>query len=124
MITNVKIVGVNVADQERALRFYVDKLGFSHVTDQPMGDGPNSRWIEVLPPDGQTRLVLWTPPGQEDRVGTFAGVVFTCDDVRGTYEELRDRGVEFTAEPKEESWGVAAQFKDSEGNTFVLSSQT
>jgi catechol 2,3-dioxygenase-like lactoylglutathione lyase family enzyme len=124
VITNVKIVGVNVADQERALRFYVDKLGFENVTDQPMGDGPNSRWIEVLPPDGQTRLVLWTPPGHEDRVGTFAGVVFTCEDVQGTYEELRDRGVEFTAEPKAESWGVAAQFKDSEGNTFVLSSQT
>ena len=53
--------------------------------------------------------------------GTFSGVVFECDDIRTTYEELRDRGVEFTEEPTLQSWGgIQAQFKEQDGNGFVL----
>ena len=75
----------------------------------------------MAPAGAETVLVPFTPPGLEDRVGTFSGVVFECDDIRTTYEELRNRGVEFTEEPTLQSWGgIQAQFKDQDGNGFVL----
>jgi predicted enzyme related to lactoylglutathione lyase len=89
------------------------------LTDQPMG--PGQRWIEVRPPKGDAGFALFTPPGHEDRVGTFTGVSMECDDVQKTYEELSAKGVEFAKPPKTESWGVAAILKDSEGNQIVLS---
>jgi predicted enzyme related to lactoylglutathione lyase len=60
---------------------------------------------------------------QENRVGTFFNGAFSCDNLAKTYEQLKGRGVEFTQEPKQEPWGSFAQFKDSEGNTFVLGSK-
>ena len=74
----------------------------------------------MAPAGAETHLVLLKPPGLEDRIGTFAGVVFECDDIRATYEELWDRGVELTEEPSEQPWGMWAQFKDVDGNGFVL----
>lgn len=118
MINSVKLVGVNVKDQDRALDFYTNVLGFKLLTDKPMG--PNARWIEVSPPGAETHLALWTPPGLEDRIGTFSGVVFRCDDIKATYEELRERGVKFTEEPRDQPGGTMAQFVDPDGNTFVL----
>ena len=118
MITKARTVGVYVSDQDRALDFYVDKLGFEKRTDEPMG--PEARWIEVAPAGAETVLVLFTPPGQEDRIGSFSNVVFECDDIETTYRELRGRGVEFTEEPSEQPWGMWAQFKDVDGNEFGL----
>lgn len=118
MITSVKLVGVNVSDQERALDFYTNTLGFKIITNEPMG--PNARWIEVSPPGAETHLALWTPPGLEDRIGTFSGIVFRCKDIQATYEELCKRGVEFTEEPRDQPGGTMAQFRDPDGNTFVL----
>ena len=83
--------------------------------------GPGQRWIEVRPAKGETGLALFTPPGQEDRIGTFTGLSVECDDVEKTYEELQARGVEFAKPPKKESWGTSAIMKDSEGNQIVLS---
>jgi predicted enzyme related to lactoylglutathione lyase len=120
MIKRIKFVGVPVKDQDRALAFWKDKMGFRVVTDQPMG--PGMRWIELGVPGGQTGVALFTPPGHEERVGSFSGLSFGCDDVERTYKELSERGVEFAQAPKRESWGTSAIFKDSEGNTFVLGS--
>jgi predicted enzyme related to lactoylglutathione lyase len=120
MITQVKLVGICVGDQQRALEFYTKKLGFEVRTDQPMG--PGARWIEVAPPGAETGLALWTPPGLEDRIGTFSQVVFRCVDVQATYEQLKARGVEFRQEPKAQPGGVMAQFADPDGNLFVLTS--
>jgi predicted enzyme related to lactoylglutathione lyase len=119
MIRSIKFVSIPVRDQDRALRFYVDTLGFTLVTDQPMG--PGQRWVEVRAPKAQTGVTLFTPPGQEDRIGTFTGVSLECDDVQRTYEELSAKGVEFAKAPKAEPWGVMAVMKDSEGNQIVLS---
>jgi predicted enzyme related to lactoylglutathione lyase len=119
MIRKIKFSGIPVRDQDRALEFYVKTLGFTLLTDQPMG--PGQRWIEVRPPKGDTGLALFTAPGQEDRVGTFTGISMECDDVQKTYEELSAKGVEFAKPPTAESWGVMAIMKDSEGNQFVLS---
>ena len=118
MITKASTVGVYVSDQDRALDFYLNALRFEKRRDEPMG--PEARWIEVAPAGAETRLVLFTPPGQEDRIGTFSNIVLECDDIHVTYEELRDRGVEFTAEPSEQPWGMWAQFKDQDGNEFGL----
>ncbi len=120
MIRKLKFSSIPVRDQDRALDFYVNVLGFTLQTDQPMG--PGLRWIEVRPPRGETGIALFTPPGLEDRVGAFTGISFECDDVQKTFEELSARGVEFAKPPKAESWGVSAIMKDSEGNQIVLSS--
>lgn len=122
MITHAATIGVYVSDQQRALDFYVGKLGFEVRRDEPMS--PEARWIEVAPPGAQTALVPFTPPGLEDRIGTFASVVFDCDDIQATYEELRGRGVEFVEPPAMQPWGmIMAQFKDIDGNQFVLVQQ-
>ena len=120
MIRKMKFTSIPVRDQDRALEFYVGILGFTLLTDQPMG--PGQRWVEVRPPKGETGLALFTPPGLEDRIGTFTGISLDCDDVQKTYDELCAKGVEFEKPPKTESWGVAAIMKDSEGNQIVLSS--
>jgi predicted enzyme related to lactoylglutathione lyase len=122
MITNVKLVGVCVRDQQKALDFYTQKLGFTLVADIPMGD--SLRWIEVSPPGAETHLALFTPQGLEDRIGSFANIVFTCEDVQATFEALRERGVIFKQDLKVESWGTSAMFIDQDGNQFVLSSKT
>lgn len=121
MITQVKFVGIPVKDQDRALTFYREKLGFKVATDQPMGDG--QRWIELRIGSAETRVVLFTPQGQEDRVGTFFNGSLQTDNVQKTFEELKAKGVEFLHEPKTEPWGTFTIFKDSEGNQFVLGSK-
>ncbi len=119
MIKNIKLISIPVANQNRALAFYTDKLGFTIITDQPFGGG--QRWIELRIPKADTRVALFTPPGQEDRIGTHSGISFNCDDVVATYQELTARGVVFEAPPDKQPWGTFAQFKDTEGNSFVLS---
>lgn len=120
MIRKIKFISIPVRDQDRALDFYMNTLGFSLVTDQAMG--PGQRWIELRPPRGETGVALFTPPGQEDRVGTFLGASFDCDDVEKTYAELTAKGVEFSKPPQKQPWGTMAIMKDSEGNQIVLGS--
>ena len=122
MITSVKFVSVPVSDQDRALSFYTEKLGFKVATDQQMGAG--QRWVELqVGGMAATRLVLFTPEGHEDRIGTVFNGAFACDDVEKTYAELKGRGVEFVAEPKHEPWGTIAFLKDPDGNQIALSSR-
>ena len=120
MIKQLKFAGIAVRDQDAALAFWTGKVGFSVATDQPMGD--SQRWIELRIPGAQTGIVLFTPEGHEDRVGTFFNGSFACDDVDYTYRQMKDRGVEFEGPPEKQPWGTFAKFKDPEGNTFVLSS--
>ena len=107
MITRVSSVGVQAGDLDRAIDFYVEKLGFEKRRDQPMG--PDARWVEVAPAGAETVVVPFTP-----------GLVFACDDLQATFEELRGRGVQFTEEPSEQSWGRWAQFRDPPGNEHGL----
>jgi predicted enzyme related to lactoylglutathione lyase len=119
MIRKIKFISIPVRDQDRALDFYVSKLGFQLVTDQPMG--PGQRWIEIRPAKGETGIALYTAPGHESRVGTFSGASFECDDVQKTYDELSGKGVTFAKPPEKQPWGTTAILKDSEGNEIVLS---
>ena len=120
VITHVKFVGIPTRDQERALKFYTEALGFAVATDQPFND--KQRWIELRIGHSPTRVVLFTPDGHEDRIGTFFNGSIACDDVEATYRQLRARGVEFVQEPQQQPWGTFAMFKDPDGNQFVLSS--
>jgi len=122
MIKAIKFVSIPVKDQDRALEFYTTALGFGIVTDQPMGPG-QQRWIELKVPGAESKVVLFTPDGHEDRIGTFQGVTFMADDVAKTHGELVGRGVEFAQPPTTQPWGTFAIFKDIDGNQFVLSSK-
>ncbi len=122
MIRNIKFVNIPVADQTRALLFYTEKLGFKIATDQEMGPG-GQRWIELKIPGAETAVSLFTPTGHEDRVGTFVPLSFSSDDVEKTYEEMKSRGVKFSAPPKKEPWGTSVIFEDSEGNKLHIGSR-
>lgn len=121
MIKAIKFASVPVSDQDRALEFYTEKLGFRVATDQPFDE--HQRWIELAIPKAETKLVLFTPIGQEDRIGGFSNITFVADDVPATYELLKARGVEFVQEPQAADWGTAAVFKDPDDNQFVLSTK-
>ncbi|MFN8580952.1 MAG: VOC family protein [Gemmatimonadaceae bacterium] len=121
MIRGLKFASIPVSDQERSLAFYTRQLGFAIATDQPFGDG--RRWIELKIPGAETRVVLFTPDGHEDRIGTFQGLSFWTDDVKQTYEALSARGVQFQGPVQTEHWGSSAIFLDPDGNSFVLSSR-
>ena len=121
MIKGIKFVGVPVRDQDRALEFYTKKLGFAVLTDQPFND--TQRWIELRIPGAESGIVLFTPEGQEDRIGTFQGISFWTNNVQKTYDDLSSRGVEFVGPPTTADWGSSAIFKDHDGNQFVVGSK-
>ena len=122
LLKHLKFASVPVGDQDRALGFYTEKLGFQVATDQPFHG--KQRWIELRIPGADTRIVLFTSEGQEDRVGTFTGLSFQTDDVDAAYQIYSSRGVEFLGPPRKEPWGSFAMAKDPDGNTFVISSKT
>ena len=118
MITHLKFVGIPTRDQDRAVAFYTEKLGFKVVTDQPMG--PTQRWIELRIGASESRVVLFTPEGHEARIGTFFNGSFACDNVEKTYEELTARGVEFSEPPNQMPYGIDSGFRDPSGNSIRL----
>ena len=120
MDIRVKLVSIPVADQQRSVDFFTEKLGFRVTTDQPMG--PGARWIELTPPGGGVRVVPYVYPAGERQPGGFGGPVFTCSDVEAAYHELVSRGVEFAQPYREESWGASCVFRDPDGNMFALTS--
>jgi len=120
MIKQIKFVSIPVADQNRALDFYTEKLGFTIITDQPFDE--KQRWIELRVPKAERLVMLFTHYGDEKRVGTFMNMSYSCDDIQETYKMLKARGVEFEGSPQKQPWGTYAIFKDSEGNRFVVGS--
>lgn len=118
MITQIKFVSIPVKDQDRSLDFFTSKLGFKVATDQAMG--PGQRWIELKIAGAETKVVLYTPPGQESRIGGFVPLAFQCDNVEKTAAELKAKGVQFAQEPKTEKWGTSAIILDPDGNQYVL----
>ena len=121
MLKMIKFVSLAVSDQARSLAFFTEKLGFKVATDQPFDE--HQRWIELKIPGAETRLVLFTPQGHEDRIGSFTGISFESDDVESTYRLLSQRAVQFTGEPNKADWGTSAIMLDPDGNQFVISSK-
>jgi predicted enzyme related to lactoylglutathione lyase len=134
MITHIANVNVFVHDQDEALAFYTQKLGLELRSDVTLPDMGAFRWLTVGPagqPD--VAFVLMAIPGPpvyepettaavRDLVGKGAiGAYFLAtDDCQATYEELRERGVEFQMEPTDMPYGIDAAFRDPSGNHFRL----
>jgi len=121
MITNVKFVSVPTSDQDRALKFWTERVGFQVATDQPFND--KQRWIELRIGSSETRVVLFVFDEQGLKPGMLFNGALACDNVERTYDELAARGVEFLSPPQKQPWGTFAMFKDLDGNQFVLSSR-
>jgi uncharacterized glyoxalase superfamily protein PhnB len=123
-----------VHDQDEALAFYTDKLGFEVRSDVTMPELGDFRWLTVGPagqPDvAITLMAIPGPPVMDDETAEqvrtlmakgFAGTVFlTTEDCQASYEELKARGVEFTEEPEERPYGIDSGFRDPSGNSFRL----
>ena len=112
---SITVVSIPVADQERALRFYADTLGFEVVADAPFA---GLRWLQLSPPAGgpSISLVTWferMPPGSAQ------GLVLETDDVHRDHAELLARGVE-ASEPVEAFYGTYAELRDPDGNSWLL----
>ena len=118
MIKRIKFIGIPVLNQDRALAFYTEKLGFKVFTDQAFNE--KQRWIELTIPGAATSVVLFTPEGQEDRVGTFLNSSWEVDDVVKTFQDLSSKGVEFAGPPQDQPWGTFVIMKDSERNLICL----
>jgi catechol 2,3-dioxygenase-like lactoylglutathione lyase family enzyme len=123
-----------VHDQDEALAFYTDKVGLELRDDVTVPELGNFRWVTVGPagqPD--ISIVLMAIPGPpvmdtgtadtvRELMGKgFAGTVFlTTDDLKASFEELKERGVEFTEEPHEQPYGLDSAFRDPSGNSLRL----
>ncbi|WP_411091425.1 VOC family protein [Streptomyces sp. 049-1] len=130
MIKGLAISTVWVLDQERAKRFYTEKLGLEVRTDMTMGEG-GMRWLTVgspNQPDVELTLMLPSGPAMDPESaemirklvakGALGAGVLTTDDIHGDYKKLKDRGVEFLQEPQERPYGTEALFRDDSGNWF------
>jgi catechol 2,3-dioxygenase-like lactoylglutathione lyase family enzyme len=132
MIRKMSHATIFVKNQDDALKFYRDKLGFQVHTDAMVGE--DFRWLTVNAPDqSDFEIILMEPKagmlmdeataGQLRAImekGVLGAGAFHTDDCRGTYAELKAKGVEFISEPAERFYGVEAVFKDDSGNWFSL----
>jgi catechol 2,3-dioxygenase-like lactoylglutathione lyase family enzyme len=132
MIKKMSHATIYVTNQDEALRFYTEKLGFKVHTDATMDGG--FRWLTLaLDTQPEMEFVLMEPQAgmmmDEETAaqlralvgkGVMGAGVFDTDDVQATYEELKARGVEFMAPPAERPYGIEALFKDNSGNWFSL----
>ncbi len=123
-----------VHDQDEALAFYTEKLGFEVQADVTLSEMDGFRWLTVGPPNQEdVSIVLMAIPGapvMDEETGDqvrdlmakgFAGTVFlTTEDCQASYEELRARGVEFTEAPEKRPYGIDSGFRDPSGNSFRL----
>lgn len=120
-ISHLSVVTVNVSDQDAALRYYTECIGFEKRTDAPMGEG--LRWLTVAPAGAATAVVLARGFGEGGApLGTNTGLVLETDDIDAAYQELSGRGVRFTKQPAREFFGGWAEFVDQDGNIFGLHS--
>jgi len=118
-ITKVGRVIVPVSDQDEAIAFYTNTLGFSLVADVPFGEG--DRWVEVGPPGGGAAIAL-TPPQGEYRPGRMTGIALESPDPRADQAELQAQGVDVDAELMGGDGTVPLLFffRDRDGNQLMI----
>jgi catechol 2,3-dioxygenase-like lactoylglutathione lyase family enzyme len=134
MLKTLSHVNVWVHDQDEALAWYTEKLGFEVREDVTLAELGDFRWLTVGPAgQDDVALALMTIPGPPvfdpdtaDAVrdvmakGAAGGLFFSTDDCRATYAELKGRGVEFTEEPSERPYGIDAGLRDPSGNAIRM----
>jgi uncharacterized glyoxalase superfamily protein PhnB len=138
-MANINIANAHlwVKDQDEALAFWTEKVGFEVRQDITMEELGGFRWLTVGAPGQDISVALLTVPGPpvmdeetKQQVEALvakgnAGTVFlTTDDVQAAYEELKGNGVEFTEAPAEQPYGVDSEFRDPSGNKFRLGKPT
>jgi len=117
-INDVRTVGIPVTDQDRAIAFYVDKLGFEKRMDAAFGQG--QRWVEVAPPGAGTSVALVGV--HEGRAGIDTQIRLTTEDATAAHADLRARGVDTDAEILRFPVPMFA-FRDQDGNRLVIVEQ-
>jgi 4-hydroxyphenylpyruvate dioxygenase and related hemolysins len=122
----IKLTSVIVDDQDKALRFYTDVLGFRRKHDIPVGA---YRWITVVSPEGPADLELALEPNANPAARTFQKAMFDqgiplasfeVSDLAAEFKRLRERGVAFTREPTRNGPVLTAVFSDTCGNLIQL----
>jgi catechol 2,3-dioxygenase-like lactoylglutathione lyase family enzyme len=113
-------VCVTVADTDRAIDFYVDKLGFTKVVDTPMGE--DMRWVEVALPNAQTNIALAPPPPGTPAGGSQTGICLDTSDVDGAHATLKSAGVDVDDEVSRYGGPVPPMFwlRDPDGNSLIV----
>lgn len=131
MITKISHTGVFVFDQDIALDFYTNVLGMEVRVDAPMG---KHRWLTVSPKNQPEIELILMPVAEEmgwdkksaDQIrdlvknSKLGGPILECNDIYQTYDELKNKGVEFLKPPTKEFYKIEALFKDPFGNMFSL----
>jgi lactoylglutathione lyase len=115
-ITSVRTVGVPVADQDRALAFYTDKLGFEVRLDAPISE--IARWIEVVPPQSTTSIALVA--ADQDVSGVDTGVRFSVPDAQAAHDSMTARGVHIDEMLRWEGMPPMYSFVDPDANRFYV----
>jgi catechol 2,3-dioxygenase-like lactoylglutathione lyase family enzyme len=124
MITHIHSTTIVVSDQDAALDFYVNTLGWEKAFDNSM---PGMRFLTVVPPGATTQLVLGLPSwyGGERAPGGHTGISLVSNDIDADYEALTARGVKFKDPVSVMPWGQKATwFYDLDGNEFFLADGT
>ena len=126
---NIDLTSVLVDDQEKALAFYTDILGFTKKTDMPMGA---HKWLTVVSSDAPGATELLLEPNQNPAAQVYQKALFDqnipatsfgVEDMDAEYERLKGLGVHFPIPPKTEAWGSYAIFDDTCGNLISLHQQ-
>ena len=113
-------VCVTVADTDRAIDFYVDKLGFEKVVDVPMG--PDMRWVEVAVSETPTTIALAPPPQGQEAGGGQTGICLDTKDVDADHAALKAAGVDVDEEVARWGGPVPPMFwlRDPDGNSLIV----
>jgi catechol 2,3-dioxygenase-like lactoylglutathione lyase family enzyme len=119
-LTQVGRVCVTVADTDRAIDFYVDKLGFEKVVDIPMG--PAMRWVEVALPGAPTTIALAPPPEGQGAGGSQTGICLDTSDVDADHAALKAAGVDVDEQVSRYGDPVPPMFwlRDPDGNSLII----
>ena len=122
-ISEVGVVMIPVSDQDKAIEFYVEKLGFEKRSDTPFGDG--NRWVEVAPAGADTAIAL-VEPRPQDSVGVEVPVGLNSTDVDGDHADLKAKGVDVDEEVSRMGDPVPPMFwfRDQDGNTLMVVQRT
>ena len=122
----ITVTSVLVDDQDKALRFYTEVLGFEKKTEVPLGE---HRWLTVVAPDDRDGVELLLEPDSHPAARPFKaalvddGIPFTSfgvEDVQAEYERLESLGVRFTQEPTDLGSAITAVFEDTCGNLIAI----
>jgi catechol 2,3-dioxygenase-like lactoylglutathione lyase family enzyme len=119
-INTIGIVCIPVSDQEKAIEFYVDTLGFEKRADVPFGNG--YRWVEVAPAGSATTIAIAPPPEGTPAGGAQTGIILHTDDIESVHSDLKAAGVDVDAEISRMGDPVPPMFwlRDPEQNVLMV----